>query len=260
MFNFFKKRRTKQTAPPKVEGILCIPGSWKERNDILHAIVEATEGEYIFAGMVLMNTKTGAAVKMLIEPRDETLPEKFRHLGMRSQVSEESLKQIDAYEQAVYLIHDTGSFDSAKILALAGRAILKAGGYGINVDTCNKIFEKDHWMDLTADASLYNLYEMFVHDAIQDEQGNLFSCGMQHLGLKDTIIYGLPAKTAHSTLKIWGSYQVIEQPVLKIGETFSIAPDAPRFRILKEKNPVYQQDELFYNPFGMWKLKLINPS
>lgn len=253
MFNFFKKKQV--IAPPTIEGILCIPGPWKDHKEILHAIVEATSGEYLFAGMVLMNTKTNEAVKMFVEPKDASLKEKFQHTGLINNVSTEFLKQIDQHEHVVYLAHELGSFDRAKTLAFAGNALLQAGGFGINVDTCNKGFEKAHWMDLVTSFQEHSLYEMFVHDAIKDTRGYLFSCGMQHLGLKDTMIYNQAVEEAHSTLKIWGNYQVIDKPTIKVGQTFSIAANAPRFRILKEKNPPYKEHELLHNPFGMWRLK-----
>lgn len=259
MFGFFRKKKEKDSATPRVESILCIPGEWKDREALLYAIVEASAGEYIMAGLVLMHTKTKTSFQILVEPKKELMRSTFQHSGLVNGVSEEFLEQIDAHEQIVYLIAETGSYVKAKAFALAGNIILKAGGIGIHVESAGKAFEKAQWSEMIDNYQEHYLYTMFVHDSIMDEEGNLFSCGMHHLGLKDTIVYGENKEHLQQTLHVWGVYQVVDKPHIKLGETFSVEMDAPIFRIKKKNHPPYEGHELLNNPFGMWALRELKP-
>lgn len=256
MFSFFKKKNEKKAIiEPKIKSILCIPGPWKDRNEILHSIIQNNEFEYIFAGIALMNTKTNEAVQLFIEPKNESIVESFKFCGLVNQVSEKFLNEIKNHENIIYLISETGSYEKAKALAFAGNAILKAGGLGIHVESAGKSFEKEQWMNIIENFENADLYTMFVHDSIITENGNLFSCGMHHLGLKDTIIQN--SDTANETLRIWGYYQIIDKPKIILGQTFSTAPNSPIYKIAEELHPPYKDHELFHNPFGMWKLNKI---
>jgi hypothetical protein len=257
MFSFFRKRekkKNKEKILPKVKSVLCIPGAWKDRIEIMERIVESSSGEYIFAGIALLNTKTNESCQLFMEPKKETLLNTFAIAGLVNSVSEPFLNQIEKHEQIVYLISETGSFEKAKALAYAGNAILNAGGFGIYVESTGKAFEKEQWQELLENFEEQSLYEMFVHDSIENKDGKVFSCGMHHLGLKDCIIYGQSSEEANTALKIWGSYQIIDKPIIKKGQTFGFPPIIPTFRIEEEKNPPYKEHELFHNPFGTWKL------
>jgi hypothetical protein len=259
MFSFFRKKKKKVREVPKVESILCIPGKWKDKTELLLAIVEANSGDYLMAGIVLMHIKTKTAFRILVEPRKDVMKSTFQYSGLINDVSEQFLEDIDAHEQVVYLLAETGSYETAKAFALAGNAILKAGGIGIHVESAGKAFEKEAWNEMLENYKEHYLYTMFVHDSIKDEGGNLFSCGMHHLGLKDAIVCGENTEVLHETLNIWGTYQVIDKPEIKLGETFSVAVEAPVFRITEAINPPYKDHEVLKNPFGMWQLNQIKP-
>ena len=48
--------------------------------------------------------------------------------------------------------------------------------------------------------------------------------------------------------------QLINKPELKKGMTFNVEDDAPLFVMTEEANQPNEGDELFENPYGMWKL------
>lgn len=77
---------------------------------------------------------------------------------------------------------------------------------------------------------------MFVIESITTDDGTVFSCGMQNLGLKDTIVSGLQFQEAVDLIRIFGFYQVVDKPAIISGQTFSATVDAPRFRIIEEQN------------------------
>jgi hypothetical protein len=90
------------------------------------------------------------------------------------------------------------------------------------------------------------------------EDGSVFSCGMHNLGYPDTIVSNEEFQYAVDLISIFGCYQLVEKPEIIAGQTFSKEAGAPRFRITNEMNPPYKDEELFTNPFGMWRLSRVS--
>jgi hypothetical protein len=250
----FKKKSPVAITPISFESILCIPGNWISEQDVKLAIVEATNGEYIVGGDVMINSSEKRHFTFEVCERDERMKLSFSVAGRVTHVTEPFLDEIDKHTSVVYISAPTGDLVEAKHIAYAGEAILKAGGIGIKVETAGKAFNKEAWFRLTSSFQESNLYEMFVIDTLAKENGTIFSCGMQNLGLKDSIVSGLPFQEAADLLQIFGYYQVVDKPIILTNQTFSPTHDSPRYRITEEVNPPYKDKDLFGNPFGMWRL------
>ena len=95
---------------------------------------------------------------------------------------------------------------------------------------------------------------MFVIDSILAEDGTVFSCRMQNLGYKETIIPGEEFQHEASLISLFGYYQIIDNPSILSNQTFGSDSDAPKYRITEELNPPYKDDKQFGNPKGMWRL------
>jgi len=256
MFNLFKKKEkqsSQSTIRPRT--ILCIPGNWNDRTEIVTAIAESNLNEFIFAGMVLLNLKTNQGFALEICERDERMKESFKWAGMVNRVSGQFLDEIDQHKYVIYVSAETGDTESARAMAEAGMAILKAGGTGIKVETAGKAFTKEHWAECLNDFQEANLYQMFVLDSISDGNGTTYSCGMHNLGLKDCIVYNEEFQEAVNLISIFAYYQLIDKPEIRVNQTFAAAADAPVFVISEERNQPNKGDELFENPYGMWKLE-----
>lgn len=241
---------------PAVKTILCIPGNWKSRSELIGAIAENNVDNFLFAGQMLMNLKTKAIYEIELHEKDDQLRKAFKAAGMVNRLGEDVLDEIEKHTHVVYVIGETGTPEKAKAIAEAGNAILKAGGTGLKVETTGKAFAKEKWMQLVEAYEEANLYQMFVIDSISDGE-TVFSCGMQNVGLKDTILSGEEFQEAVNTISIFGYYQLIDKPVISANQTFSISAEAPVFRITDETEQPYADDELFENPFGMWRLKRV---
>ncbi|TPN83973.1 hypothetical protein [Aquimarina algicola] len=239
----------------KPKTILCIPGNWNDRQEIVTKIAESNINDFIFAGMLLLNLKTNKGFELEICERDDRMRESFRYAGMVNRVSEDFLDEIDKHKYVIYLSAETGDIQSAKAIADAGNAILKSGGTGIKVETTGKAFTKSHWSELLSNFEESNLYQMYVVDSISNGKGMTYSCGMHNLGFKDSIVYDEEFQQSVNLISIFGYYQIIDKPQIKNGHTFSTDVDSPIFEITEEANQPYKGDELFENPFGMWKLK-----
>lgn len=236
--------------------ILCVTGNWADRSELVKAVIEKNNGNFIFAGNILMNTQTQAGFEMEISEPDDEMVEAFKYAGLTTGLPDEVLTDIEDHTTVIYLIGETGSPEAAYEIAKAGLALLNAGGTGIKVETTGKAFSPELWKELVEEYDVENLYIMFVVDSIVDEDGSVYSCGMHNLGLKDTIVSGLDVEEAVDLISLFGYFQLIDRPELNENETFSESEDGPLYVILDEELQPYEDDELFGNPYGMWRLEL----
>jgi len=208
----------------------------------------------MIAGEVLFNPILDRHYSIEICERDGRMRTAFEVAGKVTKVDPHFLSLIDSHQTVVYISGTTGKLLEAKNIALAASALLKAGGLGVKVETAGKAFEADNWNQYLESFEEHHLYSLFVVDSLLNEDESVMSCGMQNLGLPDTIVYGESFQDAVQLIKVFNHYQLIDKPVINSNETFGVSMDAPRYRITKETKPPYEGDELFGNPGGMWKL------
>lgn len=238
-----------------MQSILCIPGNWRDNNELVLSIVNATAGEYIYAGMVLMAVKGQQAFTLEVQERDERLYDAFTWAGKLTGISEETLQEIQQHQHVVYLIAETGSYESAEAIARAAGALLKAGGLAVKIETAGKAFDKETWLAYLNDFETSHLFEMFVVDSLSQHKGEFFSCGMHNLGLKDTIVNVKDPREAIHLIRVFGYYQIVDNPTIIAKQTFTPTLESPKYVITEEVNQPYKGNEVFENPFGMWRLK-----
>jgi hypothetical protein len=254
MWPFNKKKALQEKVPTTYTTIICIPGTWNSWDEFILSIVSATNGEYIAAGNILINAKREKHYSVEFCEKDHKMRESFKYAGMVTRVTEKFLEEIDNHRHVIYISGVTGNLKDAEDIAYAAEAVLKAGGIGIKIETAGKAFEKDRWYNMLQDFEESWLYEMFVIDSIIDKEGTVFSCGMQNLGYKDTIVQGEEFQQAVDLIKIFSYYQIIDKPTIQNRQTFSATQNSPKFRIIEEVNQPNQGHDHFENPFGMWCL------
>ncbi len=254
MWPFKKKTVQPDILPITFTTIICIPGIWNTWDEFILSVVASTNGEYLAAGHILMNAKKERYYTIEFCEHDERMQESFKYAGMATRVTGNFLEQIGNHKHVIYISGQTGSLEEAEYIAFAAEAILKAGGIGIKIETTGKAFEKDKWYSMLESFKESNLYEMFVVDSIVNEEGSVYSCGMQNLGYKDTITSGEEFQTAANLIRIFGYYQIVDKPTIQNSQTFSTSIESTKYRITEELNQPYKGDEQFENPFGMWRL------
>jgi len=251
----FKKKTFQQDINPKnFETVICIPGIWNDWDEFILSIVEATNGEYLAAGNVLMNIKKEKHFKIEFCERDEKMKTSFKYAGMVTGVTDNFLDKIENHKHVIYISGKTGNLEEAGYIAFAAESILKTGGLGVKIETAGKAFEKQLWCNLLEPFEESNLYQMFVLDSIVAKDSTVFSCGMQNLGFKDTIVSGEDFQQAVDLISIFGYYQILDKPLIQNKQTFSTDIESPKYRIIDEPNQPYKGTDLFENPFGMWRL------
>jgi len=258
---FFRKKKV-QPPPPiihiePVKTIICIPGHWKTRDELFLKIIEVSNMRYMAAGLILMDLTTKSHCSFEVCERDERMAESFRVAGMVSGIDDGVLTEISTHSLVVYLTAEGGTPEKAKMIAQAAGVVLDAGGIGVKVESAGKAFTKAQWQEWLEVDLHSNLYKMFVIDSITQEDGTVFSCGMHNLGLRDTIISCEDFQEAVELIRLFSYYQLLEQPEIFEGQTFSADSEALRFWILEEPEQPYKNHELFNNVFGMWRLERV---
>jgi len=116
-----------------IQIILGIPGLWRTRGDIVLAIASQAQ-PYIYSGNMLLSTETKQMCVVHMYEHGPSLREAFAIAGQRS-LTTEDLDRIAAHTLTAYLISDGGTFDAAAAMMGAGRALLRAGGLAVKVET-----------------------------------------------------------------------------------------------------------------------------
>ncbi len=254
MWPFKKKTPIIENTKTSFTTVICIPGNWNNWDEFILSIATANNLEYLAAGSILMNNKNGKFFAIDFCEKDAKMQEAFSYAGSVTRMSQNSLDEIGNHKNVIYISSETGNLDDAEHIALATNAILKAGGMAVKIETTGKAFEKEKWLSFFDTFEMSYLYEMFVLDSISSPDGTVHSCGMQNLGYKDTIVSGEEFQSAVNLISVFGFYQIIDKPTIENNQTFSIAVDAPVYKISNELNQPNKGDELFENPFGMWRL------
>ncbi len=246
-----------EIAQGKVTTIIGVPGMWPDRSAIIRAVTKSNMGEYLLAGRMLMHLPTRHGFEFEIYPHDPNLRRAFLYAG-QGWITEPELARIDAHRHTVYILGPGGNLDNSRDMMQAANSIVKAGGLAVKVESTGKAFRSDDWARMCEGKGPLVLYDAYVVFSVdnEDEQFTVYSCGMHNMGYHDAIITSkLPPQEAVALLDTFLKYLLVEQPAIGDGHTFSIAPDAPTYRLHLEPCTLYPADDPFFNPFGMWRLK-----
>jgi hypothetical protein len=231
--------------------VIGIPGRWADRSDIVTSIASRSGG-YLFAGMVMMKIGTKDGFTLEVHEHDPNLRHAFSIAG-RGRLTDEDLEGIGSHTFTLYLMAQGGSIDVAKNLLHAANGLLKAGGLAVKVESTGTAHRADQWAAFCSHDHLGNLLQAYV--TYVGSNGAFYSCGMHNLGHPDALVEAnIQPNDAARLLHTFVGYLLVEKPTLKDRETFSIAADAPRYRLFHEPCKKYEPGNLFHNPFGIWKM------
>lgn len=236
----------------EVEIVLCIPGPWADRSELVERIVKGSDG-YIFAGMVLMHMETSQSFELDFESSDERMLSAFEAAGPHWKHTPE-MKLISSHKSVCYLISKGGSIESAHSIMNAANALLKAGGFGVKVESTGLAHSPKDWKEQCEYNYLFKSHSSYVVYITSEET---YSCGMHNFGLPDAIIKSTDSDNSSELLRVFTHYILSESPEINDDQTFSVDSDSPTYRITKYPAINYGENSLFNNPFGMWELQAL---
>lgn len=234
----------------EMEIVLCVPGPWADRSELVESIAKDSDG-YIFAGMVLMHIETSQFFELEFDGTDERMLSAFTAAGPHWKNTPE-MEKISSHKSVCYLISKGGSIESAHAIMNAANALLKAGGFGVKVESTGLAHPPKDWQEQCESAYLFKSHISYV---VYITSENTYSCGMHNFGLPDAIVDSRESEKPSELLRVFTHYLLSESPEIKNGQTFSVDSDSPIYRIHAHPALDYGEHSLFNNPFGMWQLR-----
>lgn len=235
----------------KAQIIIGVPGRWNIRTEMIHAIAAKSEG-YLMAGYILQHVEKDISFQVEVYDHDPDLTAAFNYAGQDS-FDDSLLSEIEQHTFTIYVIADVKGFEDIEDIIEAGAALLKAGGLAVKIETTGLAHSKDKWLDLIQDQDYFPVYSHFVN-LIGDEK-SYFSCGMKAVELPDVAIpSSTPIEEAAALLNNFNLYNLVESPSFKNGEIFSMDENSPRFNVQLIPDDRYEEEDVFYNPFGILDL------
>jgi hypothetical protein len=231
--------------------IVGVPGRWASREDIVSAI--ATQGGgYLFAGMIMMHGESEETFTLEVHEQNDDLAEAFAIASGRN-LSEDEIEAIAAHTYCLYLNIDGGSTESAEKMMRAANALLDCGGLGVKVESAGLAHSPETWRELCSDPNIGDLMKAFV-TYVGNEDG-FYSCGMHNLGGPDCAVEAeIEPDDAAELMHTFLGYLLVDAPELNDDETFSIAEDAPWYRLTHGPCARFDSGDPIHNPYGVWRL------
>jgi hypothetical protein len=209
------------------------------------------------------------ALEHEFRPRDERMRTSFEASVFYAQptLKKSDFDRIARHESVLYVL--SKNFTSGEALEVgrtmlgAGVRLLRAGGVAMKCESSG-IAHRSAWWEKLAERAFgpdvnrrwAGLFDAFVQYPIQSD-ADLYTCGMHLLGKPDLIVATelMPVEEAVTLFRVFAIYLLAECPegAFGSGHTFSLNPDAPRYRVLWEACTGYDEDDFFFNPFGRWR-------
>lgn len=237
---------------PLSQLVLCIPGPWQDRSELLQRIIEGTKGEYLCAGRLLMHVATRNVFELEHEAADGRMAEAFAAAGPHWRDSAE-MAHIGAHRSVVYLLGHGGSQQNVEALMLAAQALLDAGGLGVKVESSGLAHSPQAWRRMCAEFALFSPYKAFV--VVVGGRSEAYSCGMHTFGMHDVQVADDDGDEAVQVARTFSWYLYTEHPTIEDGQTFACERDAPVYLVSAGEGVDYGPDSLFTNPYGTWQLR-----
>ena len=197
-----------------------------------------------------MATKQGSTLE--VYDYDPKLHEAFRIAG-GGRIADAELDAIAAHRHTLYCLSSGVSLETARQMLKFGVGLLDAGGLAIKVESSGVAHSAARWRKLAASGDLFDIYTAFV--TLIGGKECFYSCGMHAFGLPDAAVpRDQDTKVAAQLLNAFNHHLVADKPSLMDGHTFSIAVDAPRFKLRLTPCDTYEPGHPFHNPFGIWRL------
>lgn len=235
-----------QDAP---EIILGIPGPWGSQRELVEAIARDPNG-YAFAGNTLMHVDSGVKFEVEFESHVAELGDVFQHAS-GGRLTKPELKEINSHKQCAYLIGEGGSAEAALGCVDAANALLRAGGYGVKVESAGVAHSREAWLTLGESAD--ELLEMLV--AFVGDEDAVFTCGMHAVGLPDACIDGQPGEEAAQALFVFVNFLLFDSPTLGDGDEFAVDEEGSQmYTMILGPSRFEDTEDPFHNPYGQWTL------
>ena len=235
------------------EMVLCVPGCWKDRADLLGRIITVEpKGRYMYAGLVLADLQVKEHVPLEFGEPDPDLGSAFELAG-QGKIPEAMLEQVKAHTAIAYLRFPIGLSEERERVLKFSSILRQAGGLAVKVESAGIAHNWERWSELLT-GTPFDLYCAVVVLVADEDQ--YYSCGMHHFGLPECAVpRAMPLPEAAELLNQFNFWRMVETSALADGHTFSLTAASPRFRMTLGPDSRHAADDLFHNAHGVWSLR-----
>jgi hypothetical protein len=235
-----------------VKTILCMPGTWPDREAFFAACARAG---FAAAGAFLVDSLRGLHLEIDWRPRDERMGEAFASASGH-EIEGAELDAIGEHQSVVYLVSEVSGLDDLRPVIQIATRLLPVGGLGIKVESAGVAAPIERWLMLSVRLDPFGLVRCFVVVASSAENGaagDTYSCGMHNLGFPDAAVRGVTVAEAKRAIDRFNLYQLVERPTLRDGQTFAAESGARGF-VMHHEPSHWPKDDPYFNPYGVFRL------
>lgn len=247
-------------------------------------IVLAIPGNDEFKAKATDYLSKQTAVNFEFKDADPQYEENCKDFSFRSEhpFTEEELEQVRKHT-CIAIIRNQGSLSKSAHLEAArfmklGQELLDLGGLALSVESTNIYHSKTNWgsyasiiQNCAPDSDDYWAYLLNAYVLLPvTNQNDCHSIGMHLLGKPDMVaslsVLEKSHESKHSQTAAMvlfdqiGYYQLTEGQTRPFasGHTFQLSLESPIFRLTWEKCTQYNEGNIYFNPYGMWRFDLLN--
>lgn len=135
------------------------------------------------------------------------------------------------------------------------KTLAACGALAVRLEQSKLGFPVKRWLELISAEDPWSLYRATV--VVLGGERSATTCGMHAFSLPDAHVElddGLDAGAANHLLGVLNLYQVMEDPLLLSGHTFSPDAESPRREVRRWPDTTYEPGHACHNPFGVWRL------
>ncbi len=169
--------------------------------------------------------------------------------------SEEEQRRIERAPGALVLSLPVDLHTARKHIAKFAKALAACGALAIRIEESKLGFPVRRWLEMVQGNDPWSLYRLAVVMLGGDDTAA--TCGMQVFSLPDASVE-LDARTdasaANALLGALNVYQVVEDPLILSGHTFSPDTETPKRVLRRWPDANYPPGHTCNNPFGTWRL------
>ena len=209
----------------------------------------------MFAGGILACPSAKDHVPLDYEPHTPEMEEAFRSAG-QGKISDETLQAINQHKGVAYLHFPLEFITQRDRIKMFTTLLRDCGGIGIKNESSGIAHEWDRWFELIDSENLFDAYCACI--VLVADEDVYYSCGMHHFGLPEVqISRDYEIQEAAKFINDFNLYQLIEEPKINAGHTFSLSPDGPKFLIGHVADDRHEPNDLFHNSAGVWALETV---
>ncbi|MEM6612010.1 MAG: hypothetical protein AAF652_07105 [Cyanobacteria bacterium P01_C01_bin.72] len=241
--------------------VLCIPTSFKNRQELAAALENKHGVEYVLMGRIFRSTVSSDSCEIeIIRNRDRfssmtsSLADDFELAG-QDKLDFATLQQIHNCPQIIYLTSTDSDYAGCLRIANLARVLLQVGGIAIKVESSGLAHSGEKWLTNCDSHDVFDIYSLYV--VLVEGKDHYYSCGMHNFGKADvTVSIESDVGLAIYVMNVFNYYRLTESPILQDGHTFQPDIECPHYRlewVMDRESPAHSPQ---HNPHGRWYLAL----